>query len=227
MRIEVLNVTKAYGGVPVLESASLEAPDGATVALLGPSGSGKTTLLRLVAGLERPDGGSVTFDDVVVSRREWCIAPHMRGLGFAFQESALWPHMTVAENVQFGVRGRDRRGARARVLALLDQLELDGLADRYPDQLSGGQARRVGLARAMAPEPGGLLLDEPLTHLEPELRDRVLQVLLGHVSRTGATTVLVTHDEAEARAIGGRVHRMSAGRIAPAERNGAGIGGSG
>jgi len=211
----VRELGKGFGGQTVLRDVRADVPSGGLTAVLGPSGSGKTTLLRLVAGLDLPDAGSIEMDGRVVSRPGWALEPHRRGVGFAFQRSALWPHMTVAQNVLFGVRDCSKSAARARLSALLADLELGGLERRYPDQLSGGQARRVALARALAPEPPVLLLDEPLTNLEAELKERLAELVRRHIERTGATTLYVTHDGAEARRMGATVLALTDGRLAP------------
>jgi iron(III) transport system ATP-binding protein len=187
--------------------------------LVGASGSGKTTLLRLLAGLELPDAGRIYLDGRLASEPGWALAPHRRGIGFAFQRSALWPHMTVAQNIAFGLGDAPRDRVRVSVWRLLAEMQLDGLADRYPDQLSGGQSRRVALARALAPEPRFLLLDEPLTNIEPELKKRLLTVVRGHAERTGACVVYVTHDADEAAATGGRTSILRDGRLSNRERD--------
>jgi iron(III) transport system ATP-binding protein len=203
----------AYGRTRVLDHLDLDVASGESVAVSGASGCGKTTVLRLIAGLVPPDDGEVELDGRVVSRRDRVVAAHERGIGFAFQRSALWPHMTVARNVAFGLHRLSGAEADDRVEHWLHRVGLDGLADRYPDQLSGGQARRVGLARALAPEPPLLLLDEPLTHLEPELRDSLSRVITEHVARTGATMMYVTHDVTEARSVAPRVLQMASGKL--------------
>lgn len=215
MSVQTRGLAKRYGVQPVLTSIDLEVPAGTSVSVLGPSGSGKTTLLRLLAGLELPDAGTVTLGGREASGSGGAVAPHRRGIGFAFQRSALWPHMTVGANILFGVARLDRSARQERLDALLAELELDGLAGRYPDELSGGQARRAALGRALAPEPPILLLDEPLTNLDEALRSRVLERVRDRVARTGATLVYVTHDEAEARRMAGRVLRLADGRLEP------------
>jgi iron(III) transport system ATP-binding protein len=213
LSIIVDGVSKAYGGRPVLVQLELRLGDREVVSVLGPSGSGKTTLLRLIAGLAMPDTGRLLIDGEVVSRPGWCLAPHRRGIGFAFQDSALWPHMTVAQNIAFGLGRAGRDEVQGRVEELLGLLELDGLSRRYPDELSGGQARRVNVARALAPRPEILLLDEPLTNVEPVLRSRLLEVVRAQAEADGSCVVHVTHDEADARIVGGRVLRLSDGRL--------------
>jgi ABC-type sulfate/molybdate transport systems ATPase subunit len=215
MRMSIAGLSRRFDDVTVLHGLDLDLADGQTAAVLGDSGSGKTTLLRLVAGLDVPDAGTIQMDGQCVSRPGWALEPHRRGLGFAFQSAALWPHMTVAQNVLFGVPHTSGNHRAPRLARLLEQLELDGLAQRYPDQLSGGQCRRVGLARALAPEPGLLLLDEPLTNLQPDLRRRVLAVLRAEAERTGATVLYVTHDRSEVADMGAAVYRMTEGRLVP------------
>lgn len=214
MKVAVQGLSKAFGGLPILSGVDLEVAAGGSVAVLGASGSGKTTLLRVIAGLEVPDAGTVELDDRLVSRAGWAIEPHRRRLGFAFQSSALWPHMTVAQNIGFGLGGRGGRSVAARAGELMERFEIEGLGRRYPDQLSGGQARRVALARALAPEPRCLLCDEPLTSLETELKERLLQGLRSEVDRIGATVVYVTHDAAEARAFCATRYELRHGRLA-------------
>ena len=168
MAIEARNVTKRFGEFTALHGVDVTVADGALTALLGPSGSGKSTLLRIIAGLERPDAGSVHLseEDVTAS------SPQDRGIGFVFQHYAAFKHMTVFENVAFGLKVRHRPKAeiRARVHDLLDLVQLEGMAKRYPSQLSGGQRQRMGLARALAVDPKVLLLDEPFGALDARVR---------------------------------------------------------
>jgi ABC-type Fe3+/spermidine/putrescine transport system ATPase subunit len=202
--VDVRSVSKRFGLTRALDDVSLEVHPGERVAIVGPSGSGKTTLLRLIAGLETPDAGDIHLGGTS-SRR---VRPHERGIGFVFQSPALWPHMSVAENVGFGVRG-DRR----RVGEMLRQVELPDHGPRYPDELSGGETQRVALARALAPRARVLLFDEPLSHLDDELRWRMLDVILSTVRETGATLLYVTHDLEEASRVSPRTLRLQAGRL--------------
>jgi iron(III) transport system ATP-binding protein len=211
-RIALRGVVKAFGTTRVLDGVDLEVAAGEGVVLLGPSGCGKTTVLRLVAGLDLPDAGEVLIDGEVVSQPGLAVAPHRRGIGFAFQRSALWPHLTVAGNVAFALDGSPRGETRRRVGEMLERLGLDGLGGRYPDQLSGGQARRVGLARALVAERPILLLDEPLTNIEPDLKTRLLDEITAQRERTGASVLYVTHDADEASGAGTRVLRIETGR---------------
>ena len=203
--LELRGLAKAYGTVKVLEGLALTVPSGGRAVVLGPSGSGKTTLLRLIAGLDLPDAGEVLLDGAVMSAPGWATPPSVRNVGMVFQTPALWPHMTAAENIRFGLGRLERGAARQRVEALLAALELEGLAERYPHELSGGEARRVALARALAPQPALLLLDEPLTNLNLALKAKVHAVLEAHLAAQQPTLVYVTHDPAEAEALGGQV----------------------
>ncbi len=211
--IAVASLSRRYDHVRALEDVSFEIASGAALAVVGPSGSGKTTLLRLIAGLEQPDAGEVLLDGCVVSRPGWSLAPHRRGVGLVFQTPALWPHMTVAQNILFGLRGLPSAEARARLEALLVRTGLKGLERRYPHQLSGGQARRVALARALAPRPRFLLLDEPLTNLDARLRDDMLELILAAAQEAAATLLYVTHRMEEAARVASRVLTLEAGRV--------------
>jgi sulfate transport system ATP-binding protein len=208
-------VSKRFGRFAALNGVSLEIAAGELLALLGPSGSGKTTLLRIIAGLEFPDAGEVSFGDQVVTFAHAA----QRGVGFVFQQYALFKHMTVAKNVAFGLdvkRGADRPDARARaarVEELLTLVELQGLGARYPSQLSGGQRQRVALARALAVGPRILLLDEPFGALDATVRKTLRRELRRLHDATGLTTVFVTHDQEEALDLADRIAVLNGGRI--------------
>jgi sulfate transport system ATP-binding protein len=213
--IEIERVSKAFGAFRALDDVSLSVPGGALVALLGPSGSGKTTLLRTIAGLESPDRGTVRLDGQDVTDRH----PRERGVGFVFQHYALFRHLSVFENVAFGLRVRPRRArpaeaaVRARVAELLDLVQLPGLVGRYPHQLSGGQRQRVALARALATEPKVLLLDEPFGALDARVRQELRRWLRRLHDRLAITGVLVTHDQEEALEVADEVVVLRGGRI--------------
>ena len=209
--LEVVGARVALGGHPALAGADLEVPGGATVAVLGPSGSGKSTLLRAVAGLQRLDEGSVTLDGRPLDG----VPPHRRGIGLMFQDDALFPHRDVAANVAFGLRMSrvPRAAAAARVTELLALVGLEGRERRSIASLSGGERKRVALARALAPAPRVVLLDEPLGALDRPLHDRLVTELRDLFDRIGQTAVYVTHDVAEAFVIGTRVAVMREGRI--------------
>ena len=211
MSIAVRRVTKRFGSYVALDEVSLAIASGSLTALLGPSGSGKSTLLRVIAGLEAPDDGDVAIlgEDVAG------IPPQKRGVGFVFQHYAAFKHMTVRDNVAFGLRVRKRPRAeiRERVGDLLGLVQLDGFADRYPAQLSGGQRQRMALARALAVEPRVLLLDEPFGALDARVRKELRAWLRRLHEEVHVTTVLVTHDQEEAMDVADRVAVMNDGRI--------------
>jgi sulfate transport system ATP-binding protein len=209
--IEARGITKRFGDFTALDDVSVDVPTGSLTALLGPSGSGKSTLLRVIAGLERPDSGSVWLDDDDVTERP----PQKRGVGFVFQHYAAFKHMTVWDNVAFGlkIRRRPRPEVRQRVTELLELVQLTGLAKRYPAQLSGGQRQRMGLARALAVDPKVLLLDEPFGALDARVRKELREWLRRLHDETGTTTVIVTHDQEEAMEVADRVAVLNGGRI--------------
>ncbi|MDD2875205.1 MAG: ABC transporter ATP-binding protein [Azoarcus sp.] len=214
LSISLQSCAKTFAdGTRVLEPLNLDIRAGETLVLLGPSGCGKTTTLRLIAGLEQPDaGGRVLFDGVDVTTQ----SIESRNVGMVFQSYALFPNMTVAENVGYGLRIRKRPVAeqRTRVAEMLAMMRIEALADRSIDQLSGGQRQRVALARALAVQPRALLLDEPLTALDAQLRD-ALRVEINQLLRElGITAIYVTHDQTEAMALGDRIIVMSHGRVA-------------
>ena len=185
--IRVAALSKHYGTTPALANVSLEVPDGETVVIQGPSGCGKTTLLRLIAGFELPDQGEIYLDGELASRPESGMPPYKRKIGMVFQQPALWPHMTVAQNLLFVMDGASRRVRQALLESLLSECSLSALAKRYPDQLSGGESRRTSLARALAVNPRRLLLDEPLTNLDPELKQQMLELILKQTHSKGIT----------------------------------------
>jgi sulfate transport system ATP-binding protein len=211
MGIAIQNVSKRFGSFVALDGVSLEVEGGSLVALLGPSGSGKSTLLRVIAGLERPDAGVVRIAGEDVTGRP----PQERGIGFVFQHYAAFKHMTVWENVAFGlkIRKRPRAEIKERVAQLLELVQLPGLADRYPSQLSGGQRQRMGLARALAVDPKVLLLDEPFGALDARVRHELRGWLRRLHDETHTTTVIVTHDQQEAMEVAETVAVMNHGRI--------------
>jgi sulfate transport system ATP-binding protein len=210
MAIEVRNVDKRFGDFVALDDVSLTVADGSLTALLGPSGSGKSTLLRIIAGLETPDAGEIVIAGSDVTR----VPVRDRGVGFVFQHYAPFKHMTVRENIGFGlsVRKRPKAQVGSRVNELLGLVRLDGLADRYPSQLSGGQLQRMALARALAPEPEVLLLDEPFGALDARVRGELREWLRRLHEEIHVTTIFVTHDQEEAMDVAEQIVVMNAGR---------------
>ena len=211
MAIEARNISKRFGEYLALDDVSVSVPDGSLTALLGPSGSGKSTLLRVIAGLERPDSGSV-----LIGREEVTSKPaRSRGVGFVFQHYAAFKHMSVADNVAFGltVRRRPKDEKKAKVKELLDLVGLGHLGDRYPSQLSGGQRQRMALARALAVEPQVLLLDEPFGALDARVREELRRWLRRLHDDVHVTTIFVTHDQEEAMEISEQIVVVNEGRI--------------
>ena len=211
MSITVQCVSKKFGSFSALDNVSVEVPTGSLLALLGPSGSGKTTLLRVIAGLEVPDAGSVLYQDEDATHR----SARDRNVGFVFQHYALFRHMTVFENIAFGLRVRHWPNAKVhqRVHELLDLIQLGGLEGRYPSQLSGGQRQRVALARALAPQPKVLLLDEPFGALDAKVRQELRHWLRRLHREIHVTTIFVTHDQEEAFEVADRVVVMRGGKV--------------
>jgi sulfate transport system ATP-binding protein len=209
--IEARNVTKRFGDFVALDGVSVDVESGSLTALLGPSGSGKSTLLRVIAGLEQPDVGEV----FISGKEATALAPQKRGVGFVFQHYAPFKHMTVWENVAFGlkIRRRPKAEIRARVDQLLELVQLAGLGRRYPAQLSGGQRQRMALARALAPEPEVLLLDEPFGALDARVRAELREWLRRLHDEVHVTTVFVTHDQEEALELADRIVVMNKGRV--------------
>jgi iron(III) transport system ATP-binding protein len=199
-----------------LAGVDLYVPTGRFVGVLGPSGSGKTTLLRCIAGFETPDAGWITLGTRTLVSPERSLRPFERGVGVVPQEGALFPHLSVAQNIGFGLTGERRQGRRERVAQLLELVGLTGLGDRRPDQLSGGQQQRVALARALAPEPELILLDEPFSALDAQLRAEVRTEVRELLRGLGSTVLLVTHDQAEALSMSDHLVVMREGRVSAA-----------
>ena len=210
--LTISGISKDLGAQPVLQDISLSMEPGSRLAVVGASGSGKSTLLRLVAGFERPDSGSILLGGAVVADDTAFVPAHRRGIGYVTQDGALFPHLTVQQNIQFGIRSNSRRRHRAAAAAELVGLDLQ-LLKRYPHELSGGQQQRVAVARALAPEPKIMLLDEPFSALDSGLRTQTRHAVVEALERGGTTTVLVTHDQAEAMSFGQQIAVISGGRI--------------
>jgi iron(III) transport system ATP-binding protein len=208
--IRIDGVTKRFASVVAVDGARLDVGRGEIVALLGPSGCGKTTLLRAIAGFEQPEAGTIEIDGRRVAGNGARVSPEDRQVGMVFQDYALFPHLTVAENVGFGLPRGDRA---QRVPTLLAVVDLCGLGDRYPHQLSGGQQQRVALARALAPTPSVVLLDEPWSNVDPQLRAELRHEISSILRPLGVTVLLVTHDREEAFSLADRIALMRNGSI--------------
>lgn len=212
--LAVRGVRRQIGDRAIVDDVSFEVADGELFALVGPSGCGKSTLLRLIAGLDPTAAGRV----VLAGRDVTTLAPEKRRIGLVFQDHALFPHRRIDQNIAFGLGHLGRRDRDRRVGELLDLVRLPGLAKRYPHELSGGEQQRIALARALAPDPAVVLLDEPFASLDPSLRDDVRTDVVAALRTRGAAAVLVTHDRDEALALGDRVGVMSDGQILQIDR---------
>lgn len=210
-RVQLVDVVKQFGANTAVDHVSADIAQGEFITLLGPSGCGKTTTLRMVAGLVSPTSGQIRFDDRLMNN----VPTHRRNIGLAFQSHALFPHMSVAKNIAFGlsVKGAKKQAVNNRVAEMLAMIEMDQYADRLPSQLSGGQQQRVALARMLATDPDVLLFDEPLSALDRNLRDTLKYSILELQRRTKKTAIYVTHDQSEAFAISDRIFVMNLGRI--------------
>jgi iron(III) transport system ATP-binding protein len=212
-RLTFEDVSRRYGATLALDHVSLDIAPGEILCLLGPSGCGKSTLLRIAAGVERPSSGRVLLDDQEVAGPNRFVPPEQRGVGLMFQDFALFPHLSILDNVAFGLKALTRREAKAEAHAALERVGLAHYASEYPHILSGGEQQRVALARAIAPRPSVLLMDEPFSGLDPRLREKMREETLAILHETRATSIVVTHDAEEAMRMGDRVALMRAGQI--------------
>jgi len=210
--LTIKGLSKSFGNTKAVDGLSLEIEGSATV-ILGPSGCGKTTLLRLIAGLETPDGGEIYLDGKLASNSSYILPPSSRNLGFVFQSPSLWPHMTVAQNILFGLQGLPADRARQRLSELEKTLFLEDFINRYPHQISGGEARRASIARSMAPDPKFLLMDEPLTNMDQNLKMKIMPVICNSISQSETCLIYVTHQIEEANLISGNLLTMEKGRF--------------
>ncbi len=211
--VSLKGVAKSFRSTAkAVHDLSLQVNKGEFLSLLGPSGCGKTTLLRLIAGLDAPDSGTIAIGEQIVAGPAW-IDAEKRGVGIVFQDYALFPHMTVFENVAFGLRGLNREDRFKKVNAMLDLVGISEKMKRYPHELSGGQQQRVALARALAPAPRVMLLDEPFSNLDADLRFEIGTETKKILKATGTTTILVTHDQEEAFSLSDRVGVLNQGRL--------------
>lgn len=214
--IRAENLTRRYGTVPAVNGVTLSLARDEILVVLGPSGGGKTSLLRLIAGFERPDAGEVEIDGIQVSSPRNLTPPNRRGLGMIFQDLALWPHLTALANVAFGLRGRgeSRRTAADRAAAMLHQVVLTEHRERFPHQLSGGERQRLAIARALAPEPAYLLMDEPFGSLDPVLKGEMIRLLRALKDERRMGVIYVTHNLDEALTLADRIVVMNRGQLA-------------
>ncbi|WP_409526424.1 ABC transporter ATP-binding protein [Nitrincola sp. MINF-07-Sa-05] len=209
------NISKRFGQSVAVHELSLSIPQGAFVALLGPSGCGKTTTLRMLAGFEQVSSGQILLNDRCLARDGWQVPTEERNMGMVFQSYALWPHMSVAENVGYPLKHRHIKGAeyKRRVLEALETVKMEALADRMPQDLSGGQRQRVALARSLVTDPSVVLLDEPLANLDRHLRASMEDSFREFHRRTGATMIYVTHDQSEAMSLADHIAVMHQGQL--------------
>jgi iron(III) transport system ATP-binding protein len=213
--LRLVGLRKSFGAVPAVRGVDLTVPAGSIVSLIGPSGCGKTTTLRMIAGLERPDAGEIIIGNTVLTQGRKVVPPERRDMGMVFQSYALWPHMTVARNIAYGLRNRGvaEDAAARKVASVLELVNMGQFAERYPSQLSGGQQQRVALARAIATEPRTLLFDEPLSNLDAVLREQMRFEIRSLQQRLGITALYVTHSQDEALVISDTIAIMNHGTI--------------
>ena len=208
-------ISKSFGEIKAVDNISLEVSEKEIAVIIGPSGSGKTTLLRLIAGLEIPENGQIFIGKQLCSQKGYILAPHKRGISFVFQTPALWPHMTIKHNILFGLNGLSKDEVYSRLFSILEQSSLTALKDRYPDQISGGEARRVAIARALITRSKYILMDEPLINLDHEMKQSMMSLILKTVQEAGSSLIYVTHDLKEAKEINGKLWVMRKGNIRP------------
>jgi ABC-type Fe3+/spermidine/putrescine transport system ATPase subunit len=214
----IKDLSKSYDGKKIINRLNCSLKPGERICVLGPSGSGKTTLLRLICGLEKPDDGEIRLDGSLISSADVMMEPHRRSVRVVFQDAALWPHLSVYQNIRFGIQTLPRDEQEQRVMVLLKAVGLQDFRERMPARLSGGEARRVALARALATSPKWLLMDEPLTNLDAELRGMILDLILQVVPpETGM--VYITHDASEAKRVALKTLRFPQGVIEMAQND--------
>lgn len=209
--LKISQLNKSYGTQKILDNISLEVMSGDSIVLMGPSGSGKTTLFRLITGLEIPESGEIYLEDRLVTSAKKSVPPFHRNLGVVFQSPALWPHMDVLSNIMFATQKKDTKGIYEFVDLVIDEMEIRPLLKAYPSRLSGGEARRVSIARALASRPKLMLMDEPLTNLDSVLKDKMLEMIKRVTREFETTLIYITHDETEARYISDKCYRLSNG----------------
>lgn len=209
--LKVNQISKSYTNKKILDRISFEVLSGESAVLMGPSGSGKTTLLRLIAGLEVPDSGEIYLENMLVGSPNKSVPPFQRNIGVVFQSPGLWPHMDVMSNILFATKKKDAFGTRDRIELIIDEMEIRSLLKASPVQLSGGEARRVSIARALAAMPKLMLMDEPLTNLDSVLKDKMLEMIKRVTREFETTLIYITHDENEAQYISDKCYRLNKG----------------
>ncbi|ASS74050.1 ABC transporter [Tumebacillus algifaecis] len=212
VEIQQLTFSYAKGQSPILDQVSIAIEKGEIVGIAGPSGSGKSTLLRLIAGLETPNAGSIAVSDRIVTDARTYVQPESRGVGMVFQDYALFPHLTVAKNIEFGLHRLARAERKKRMQEMLELVGLTGFEQRYPHELSGGQQQRVALARALAPQPIILLMDEPFSNLDADLKASIRRDLRDILKKAEMTCLFVTHDQQDVEAICDRTIELNGAR---------------
>lgn len=215
MFVQIRNLQYQYKNskAPTIKDFNLDIEKGEIVSILGESGSGKSTILRLIAGLETPKSGSISINGNEVFNNHLFTPPEKRGVGMVFQDYALFPHMTVANNIKYGLRNKSRKQKHERIEEMLSLINLMDYKNRYPYELSGGQQQRVALARALAPEPSLLILDEPFSNLDANLQERIRDELRLILKQTGITSIFVTHDQEDAKALADRTVYIKNGKV--------------
>lgn len=215
MYIKIRNLEFSYQNAKnkTIHDFSINIQKGEIISIFGESGSGKSTILRLIAGLEVPSKGFIEIDNKIIMDEKTFILPEKRGVGMIFQDYALFPHMTVAENIKFGLKNLEKLKCKDRINQVLELVNLQEFKDRYPHELSGGQQQRVSIARALAPNPSVLLLDEPFSNLDSELQIKIREELKNIIKQAGITSIFVTHDREDSKAIADRVILLKEGQI--------------
>lgn len=215
MYVQIDNLTFRYRNAknPTIKNFSMNIDKGEIISILGDSGSGKSTVLRLIAGLETPQAGSITINGNPIISDTHYTPPEKRGVGMVFQDYALFPHMTVANNIKFGLRKKNRKQKQERLQEMLELINLVDYKDRYPYELSGGQQQRVALARALAPAPSLLIFDEPFSNLDTNLQEKIRDELRIILKKTGITSIFVTHDQSDAKALADKIVYIEDGTI--------------
>lgn len=215
MFVQIRNLQYQYKNskAPTIKDFNLDIEKGEIVSILGESGSGKSTILRLIAGLETPKSGSISINGNEVFNSHLFTPPEKRGVGMVFQDYALFPHMTVANNIKYGLRNKSRKQKHERIEEMLSLINMMDYKNRYPYELSGGQQQRVALARALAPEPSLLILDEPFSNLDANLQERIRDELRLILKQTGMTSIFVTHDQEDAKALADRTVYIKNGKV--------------